>query len=63
MSLSLPNVQAAIRQEAKDSVLYWGWLFKELDLPYGAPFDNMTLAEMATREFTVVTDILRRAFA
>lgn len=61
--MSLPNVQAAIRNDNKGAVLYWGWLFKELDLPRGPPFDNMTLAEMATREFTVVTEILRRAFA
>lgn len=60
--MSLPNVQAAIRNDNKQP-LYWGWLFKELDLPRGPPFDNMTLAEMATREFTAVTAILRRAFA
>lgn len=61
--MSLPNVQAAIRKEGEDTVLYWGYFFKELDLPQGPSFDNMTLAEMATREFTAVTDILRRALA
>lgn len=60
--MSLPNIQATIRQETEGTCTYWGYLFKELNLPYGAAFDNMTLAEMANREFEAVTDILRRAF-
>lgn len=46
-----------------ETCLYWGFIFKEMPLPRGEAFDNMTLAEMANREFTVVTNILQRALS
>ncbi|PSS03298.1 hypothetical protein BD289DRAFT_359294 [Coniella lustricola] len=58
---SLPNIQAEIHRESQHTSLYWGYFFKELDRPYGPAFDNMTLADMANREFAAVATILRRA--
>lgn len=58
---SLPNVQAEIQREGKSTSLYWGYYMKETALPYGEMFDNMTLAEMAAREFGAVAAILQRA--
>lgn len=42
--------------------MYWGYYFKELNLPHGPDFDNMTLARMAELEFRSLTNILTRAF-
>lgn len=58
---SMPNIQDELRREGQSTNLYWGYFFKELSLPYGEAFDNMTLADMANREFFAVSNILRRA--
>lgn len=49
--------------EAQNTGMYWGYIFKEAPLPYGEAFDRMTLAAMAERDFTVVTNVLRRALS
>lgn len=63
VGLQQPNIQSQIHNEGTRTNLYWGYFFKELNLPHGPPFDNMTLAEMAEREFRALTNILTRALA
>ncbi|KAF3760054.1 hypothetical protein M406DRAFT_270108 [Cryphonectria parasitica EP155] len=58
---SLPNVQSELQRQGRQTSLYWGYLWKEVSHPYGPGFDNMTLAEMAHREFSALSNILRRA--
>jgi hypothetical protein len=43
--------------------LYWGFYYKELNLPHGPDFDNITLAQMADLEFGCITNILARALS
>lgn len=63
VGLQQPNIQSQIHHEGTQTNLYWGYFFKELNLPHGPAFDNMTLAEMAEREFRAITNILMRALA
>ncbi|ROW07108.1 hypothetical protein VPNG_07358 [Cytospora leucostoma] len=63
VGLQLPNVQAQIHQEGTLTNLYWGFYYKELNLPHGAAFDNMTLAQMADLEFGCIANILSRALS
>lgn len=49
--------------EAQNTCMYWGYIFKEAPLPHGEAFDNTTLAAMADRDFTAVTNILKRALS
>ncbi|KAG8160882.1 hypothetical protein KVR01_009146 [Diaporthe batatas] len=62
VSILQPNIQAQIYKEGEHTDLYWGFYFKELNLPQGPDFDNMTLASMAELEFRCLTSILTRAF-
>ncbi|KAJ4417183.1 hypothetical protein N0V82_006305 [Gnomoniopsis sp. IMI 355080] len=60
-----PNeLQEIRRQAACTSSLYWGYYWKILRLGdlAGPFFDNMTLGELARREFYVVTGILSHVF-
>lgn len=61
VGLQLPNIQAQIHKEGTLTDLYWGFYYKELSLPHGPEFDDMTLAQMADREFSCITNILTRA--
>lgn len=63
VGLQLPNIQAQIEKEGSMTNLYWGFYYKELNLPHGAGFDNMTLAQMADLEFGCIANILSRALA
>ncbi|KAI3399523.1 hypothetical protein diail_6545 [Diaporthe ilicicola] len=63
VGLQQPNIQAQIHNEGTQTSLYWGYFFKELNLPHGPDFDNMTLSQMAEREFCALTNIISRAFA
>ncbi|KAJ0123697.1 hypothetical protein J7T55_012166 [Diaporthe amygdali] len=62
VSLQQPNIQAQIHNEGTQTNLYWGFFFKELNLPHGPEFDNMTLSRMAELEFCALTNIISRAF-
>lgn len=63
VGLQLPNIQAQIHKEGTLTDLYWGFYYKELNLPHGPEFDNITLAQMADREFGCITNILARALS
>lgn len=63
VGLQQPNIQSQIHNEGKQTNLYWGFFFKELNLPHGPVFDHMTLAQMAELEFRALTNILTRALA
>ncbi|KUI57034.1 hypothetical protein VP1G_04374 [Cytospora mali] len=63
VGLQLPNIQAQIHKEGALTSLYWGFYYKELNLPHGPEFDNMTLAQMADLEFGCITNILSRALS
>ncbi|KAG6355554.1 hypothetical protein INS49_003516 [Diaporthe citri] len=63
VGLQQPNIQSQIHNEGTQTNLYWGFFFKELNLPHGPAFDNMTLAQMAELEFRALTNILTRALA
>lgn len=56
--------QTEVRNQSRGVSLYWGHFWKALDLTSaaGAQFDNMTLAELAVREFGTVAAIIRLAF-
>ncbi|ROW10553.1 hypothetical protein VMCG_01725 [Cytospora schulzeri] len=63
VGLQLPNIQAQIQKEGTLTNLYWGFYYKELNLPRGPDFDNITLAQMADLEFGCITNILARALS
>lgn len=56
-----PHIQEQLFKEGGKTCLYHGFLYKDINLPKGPDFDNMTLAELADREFIAVNNILRAA--
>lgn len=61
---SAPNVQAMIRRTAGTHAEFLtGYFYREVNLSPGPAFDNMTLAELATREFDAMTRVIRCALA
>lgn len=63
VGLQLPNIQAQIQKEGTLTNLYWGFYYKELNLPHGPVFDNLTLAQIADLEFSCITNILSRTLS
>ncbi|KAL1862751.1 hypothetical protein Daus18300_008395 [Diaporthe australafricana] len=63
VGLQQPNIQARLHKEGMQTSLYWGYFFKELNLPHGPAFDNMTLSQMAEYEFRAFTNVISRALA
>lgn len=59
-----PNELRELRHQVGDTSLYWGYYWKVLRLDdlAGPAIDNMTLGDMARREFRVITGILKLAF-
>lgn len=65
-----PNVQARVARDSgvvggadnveKTEGLYLGLFYREVGFEMGPAFDNMTLADLATREFSTMDRIVRR---
>ncbi|KAI0848179.1 hypothetical protein F5Y00DRAFT_262815 [Daldinia vernicosa] len=51
----------ALKLEQSKTSDYWGFFWCEMDLPSGAAFDNMTLADVAALEWDAIEKIIRRA--
>lgn len=59
-----PNELRELRRQVGRTTLYWGYYWKVLRLDdiTGPTVDDMTLGEMARREFHVMTGIFNQAF-
>lgn len=60
---SLPlKERTLVTSYGRDTDLYFGYLWWELQLPRDDRFDSMTLAEAAALEYAVMERIIYRAF-
>jgi hypothetical protein len=60
MQLSL-QFRDDILQKTKHMDIYWGLFALELNLPQGQDYDQLTLADCASREFNAIERVLTRA--
>lgn len=56
-----PDVRNDIKKQAEYTDGYFGYLWVELWRPFGKYYDNMTLAEAASRELWAIERVLSRA--
>ncbi|KAL8318310.1 hypothetical protein RB597_005540 [Gaeumannomyces tritici] len=57
------NERANVTSHGQDVDTYFGYLWRELNIPRGQDFDDMTLAAAAQQELAVIERIICRAFA